>query len=51
MRDDPATDRALMTDETGEFGTHPWKRFSGLAGGLCDSLRAKAEELHHAPHE
>ena len=38
MRDDLATDDMRVTEEMAVFGTHPEKRSSGLAGGLCDSL-------------
>jgi hypothetical protein len=39
--DDLGTDAARMTDAVADFGTHPQKRSSGLAGGLCDSLTRK----------
>jgi hypothetical protein len=38
VRDDLATDRPLATNEMADFGAHPYKRSSGLARGLCDSL-------------
>jgi hypothetical protein len=39
--DDLGTDAPRMTDAVADFGTHPQKRSSGLAGGLCDSLTRK----------
>jgi hypothetical protein len=38
VRDDLATDRPHVTDAIAVFGAHPYKRSSGLAGCLCDSL-------------
>jgi mannose-6-phosphate isomerase-like protein (cupin superfamily) len=44
--DDLAMDRPLATDEMGDFGAHAYKRSSGLAWGLCNSLHGKRYLLH-----